>query len=103
MGSNASSEPVPEKTPAKVDASLKNIKCPYCGGTMLQGRKSMLQRMHMYWQKPWGPVLKMDEAVLPLACVRCGGVVLALREGARVAREWEKLTEEEKKAALEEE
>ena len=63
---------------------------------MLKSRKSMLQGIHVYWQKPWGSTLKMDEAIVPLACVQCGGVILALRDATRVAREWENLPEDEK-------
>ncbi len=78
-----------------IDGSLKHVECPYCGGEMLQSRKSMLQGIHIYWQKPWGSTLKMDEAIIPLACVQCGGVILALRDAARVSREWANLSEEE--------
>jgi hypothetical protein len=87
---------------ADIDSSLKRIECPYCKGTMVASRKSMLQGIHIYWQKPWGPILKMDEAVVPLACVHCGGVMLALRDASRVAREWEKLSEEERQSILNE-
>ena len=69
---------------------------------MLKSRKTMLQGIHIYWQKPWGPTLKMDEAIIPLACVECGGVMLALRDANRVTREWKKLSEEEKGEALKE-
>ena len=85
-----------------IDSSLKGVECPYCGGQMLKNRKSMIQSTRIYWQKPWGNVLKMDEAIIPLACVQCGGVILALRDAARVAREWEKLSDEEKTNAIDE-
>jgi len=67
---------------------------------MVKSRKTMLQGVHIYWQKPWGSPLKMDEAVRPLACVDCGGVILALRDASRVSREWKALDENEKKVAL---
>lgn len=87
----------------RVDGSLKGVECPYCGGRMLKSRKSMLQGIHVYWQKPWGPTLRMDEAVVPLACVQCGGVIFALRDAARVAREWDKLPMDEKARIINEE
>jgi len=77
-------------------SSLKRVECPYCGGRMLASRKSMLQGIAVYWQKPWGSTLKMDEPVVPLACVQCGAVVMALRDAARVSREWQALTTEER-------
>jgi ribosomal protein S27AE len=86
------------KKPLIINGSLKHVECPYCGGEMFQSRKSMLQGIHVYWQKPWGPTLKMDEAIIPLACVKCGGVILALRDAARVSREWANLSEAEKNA-----
>ena len=69
---------------------------------MLNSRKSMIQNTRIYWQKPWGNALKMDEAILPLACVQCGGVILALRDSARIAREWNNLPDEEKNMILNE-
>ncbi len=69
---------------------------------MLNSRKSMIQNTRIYWQKPWGNVLKMDEPILPLACVQCGGVILALRDSARVAREWDALSDEEKNKIIDE-
>jgi len=92
-----------EEEKPNIDSSLKGVECPYCGGLMLKSRKSMLQGIHIYWQKPWGSTLKMDEAVRPLACVQCGGVILALRDASRVAREWKKLSEEEKEKIINEE
>ncbi len=99
---------MPEKIPTRenklyIDGSLKGVECPYCGGRMLKSRKSMLQGIHIYWQKPWGSPLKMDEAVKPLACIQCGGVILALRDASRVAREWKNLSEEEKQKIINEE
>ena len=79
-----------------IDNGLKSVECPYCGGRMLKSRKSMIQNTRIYWQKPWGNTLKMDEAIVPLACVQCGGVILALRDSARVAREWNNLSDDEK-------
>ena len=69
---------------------------------MLKSRRTLLQGIHVYWQKPWSSTLKMDEAVMPLACVECGGVILALRDAARVTREWQMLSEEEKQKVLDE-
>ena len=69
---------------------------------MLKSRKSMLQGIHVYWQKPWGPTLKMDEAIVPLACVQCGGVILALRDATRITREWEALPDEDKNRIINE-
>ncbi len=86
-----------------VDNGLKSVECPYCGGKMLKSRKSMIQNTRIYWQKPWGNALKMDEAILPLACVQCGGVILALRDSARIAREWNNLSDEEKNKIISEE
>ena len=83
-----------------ISSSLKGVECPYCGGQMLKSRKSVLQGIHVYWQKPWGSALKMDEAVVPLACVKCGGVILALRDSHRVFREWSNLSEEEKQKII---
>ncbi len=94
-------EDVGENRQIKINGSLSHVECPYCGGQMLKSRKTMLQGIHIYWQKPWGTTLKMDEAILPLACVDCGGVILALRDASRVSREWKKLSENEKKAVLE--
>lgn len=85
-----------------VDNGLKSVECPYCGGQMLNSRRSMIQNARIYWQKPWGNALKMDEPIIPLACVQCGGVILALRDSARVAREWEKLSDEEKNKVINE-
>ena len=85
----------------KINGSLSRVECPYCGGQMFKSRKTMLQGIHIYWQKPWGSTLKMDEAVMPLACVECGGVILALRDASRVSREWKQLSEKEKKDVLE--
>lgn len=86
-----------------VSGSLRKVECPYCGGKMLKSRRNLLQGMsHVYWQKPWGSMLKMDEPVVSLACVRCGGVILALRDSAKISREWEKLTDEEKRKIEEE-
>lgn len=80
------------------DVSLKKVACPYCGGKMLKSRKNLLQSMsHVYWQKPWGPMIKMDEPVVTMACVNCGGVLLALRDSAKVSREWVALSDKEKK------
>ena len=69
---------------------------------MLKSRKSMLQGIHVYWQKPWGNTLKMDEAIVPLACIQCGGVILALRDVTRITREWEALPDEDKNRILNE-
>lgn len=92
-----------ERKKPRISGSLKGVECPYCGGKMLRSRKSVLQGIHIYWQKPWGPVLKMDEPVVPLACVHCGGVILALRDATRVVREWDALPEDERRRLLEEE
>ncbi|MCK5309228.1 MAG: hypothetical protein KAJ64_01125 [Thermoplasmata archaeon] len=85
-----------------IDSSLKGVECPYCGGQMLKSRKSMLQGIHVYWQKPWGSTLKMDEAIVPLACTQCGGVILALRDATRITREWEALPDEDKNKIINE-
>ncbi len=69
---------------------------------MLKSRKSMLQGIHVYWQKPWGSTLKMDEAIVPLACTQCGGVILALRDATRITREWEALPDEDKNKIINE-
>ena len=69
---------------------------------MLNSRKSMIQNTRIYWQKPWGNALKMDEPIIPLACVQCGGVILALRDSAKVTREWNNLSDEDKSRAINE-
>ncbi|MEW5937541.1 MAG: hypothetical protein AB1665_06970 [Candidatus Thermoplasmatota archaeon] len=90
-----------KKRVLQITSNLRNIECPFCGGPMLRSRRSPLQRLvHLYWQKPWGSTLRMDEPVVPLACVQCGGVIFALRDAARVAREWVTLGEEERSKLL---
>lgn len=93
--------PSEEKRVLRITSNLRKIECPFCGGRMLRSRQTPLQRLvHLYWQKPWGPALTMDEAVVPLACVQCGGVIFALRDAAKVAREWEELSEERRAEIL---
>lgn len=96
MEDSSQTKPPVDKKHKFIDSNLRNVECPYCGGRMLQGRKTFLQGVHIYWQKPWGPTIRMDEAVMPLACVECGGVILALRDSGKVSREWHALSEEEK-------
>ena len=87
-----------EKQKSPISGSLEHVGCPYCGGRMLKSRKNLLRGMtHIYWQKPWGSILKMDEPVVPMACVTCGAVMMALRDSARVAREWRELSDEDRK------
>ena len=84
--------------------SLKKVECPYCGGRMLKSRRNLLQGMtHVYWQKPWGSIFKMDEPVVTMACVNCGAVMLALRDSNKVAREWSSLSDDEKRRLEEDE
>jgi DNA-directed RNA polymerase subunit N (RpoN/RPB10) len=87
-----------EEKPLQVTSSLRRAKCPYCGGRMLASRRNILSGMtHMYWQKPWGQSLRMDEPIVPMACVSCGAVLFALRDSARVSREWQALSEADKR------
>lgn len=86
-----------------VSGNIKKVECPYCGGKMLKSRRNILQGMsHVYWQKPWGSMFKMDEPVVTMACVNCGGVLLALRDSSKVAREWKNLSDKEKRRIEEE-
>ena len=77
------------------DPSVEGIVCPLCGDKMLSSRKTLLQSIHLYWQKPWGPALKMDEPVVPYACMKCGHVMMFLRDSNKVRREYERLPQEE--------
>jgi len=74
-------------------------RCPNCKGIIISNRKTLLQNINVYWQKPWGGTLKMDEPVMPYACVVCGQVTLILKNRKKVVREWNELSDDEKKMA----
>ena len=78
------------------NGGLKSGECPYCGEQVLESRKTLLHGDNIYWQKPWGLALKMDEAVVTMACMECGGVSFKLRDSPRVLREYRELPDDER-------
>ena len=84
------------------DSRRENWKCPHCGQPMIKSRNSILQSIKVYWQKPWGTIIKMDEPVIPFACVNCGYVMMMLRDHHKVSNEWNRLSDEERKKVLKE-
>jgi DNA-directed RNA polymerase subunit RPC12/RpoP len=72
-------------------------KCTHCGGKLVISRRTLIQSRSLWWQKPWGSTLTMDEPVVPYACMKCGGVFLFLRNGPKVTREYNQQSDEIKK------
>jgi hypothetical protein len=54
-----------------------------------------------YWLRPWGSTLKMSEMIIPWACMECGRVTYILRDFHKIKRDFDALSDDEKKEAFE--
>ena len=73
------------------------LKCLRCGGKLVESRETLMKARSVWWQKPWGSSLAMDEPVVTYACMGCGAVFFYLRSKSKVIREYRELAETEKK------
>jgi len=71
-------------------------KCLRCGGKLVVSRKSLIKSRSVWWQKPWGSAIHMDEPVVSYACISCGSVYFFLRNKSKVIREYKELSERDK-------
>jgi len=72
-------------------------KCLHCGGKLFMSRDTLMKARSVWWQKPWGSVISMDEPVVSYACITCGSVFFFLRNKHKVAREYYHLSDSERK------
>jgi len=75
--------------------------CVTCGDALVPPRK-FIASTYMYWNRPWGSILKMSAPVIPYACMKCGRVYLYLSDKNKIIREFSKLPEDEKNKCQEE-
>lgn len=76
-------------------------RCVTCGDTLVPSRK-FIASTYMYWNRPWGSMLKMSVPVTPYACMTCGRVYLYLSDKNKIIREFNELPEEERENHKEE-
>jgi hypothetical protein len=75
---------------------IEDDKCLRCGGKLVVSRRTLLKARTVWWQKPWGSSIYMDEPVVSWACMSCGSVFYFLRNKSKVLREYDELEKDEK-------
>lgn len=84
-----------------MDINENTPKCDSCNVALMRSRK-FIASTNMYWNRPWGSVLKMSAPVIPYACMNCGRVYLYLSDKKKIVREFNELSDDAKNKLEEE-